>query len=214
LSSEPANATHASVTGNCESCHSSTTSWLSGVKFTHSPANAVGTGTCDTCHNGTTAKGKTVTHIPVTTGVSKCDSCHRSQVSFASAVTMNHSAVSTSTCKSCHNGSYTTQGATGALAKPTNHIPEAQLLNGASMDCNTCHTSTASWGTTRMNHNASLGNGAGWCKACHATGTSYLGSMEKKSLTHEAKSTPPTDCSQSGCHRPLGSKGVAYSKWD
>jgi hypothetical protein len=37
--------------------------------------------------------------------------------------------------------------------------------------------------------------------------------MEKKSLTHE-KSTGVTDCSQSGCHRPLGNKGAAYSKWD
>ena len=66
-----------------------------------------------------------------------------------------------------------------------------------------------------MNHNASLGNGAGWCKACHQSGTSYAGGMEKKSLTHEAKKgTVPTDCSMSGCHRPLGSKGSTYTKWD
>ena len=36
-----------------------------------------------------------------------------------------------------------------------------------------------------MNHNNSQGNGAGWCKACHQSGTNYLGNMEKKSLTHE-----------------------------
>jgi hypothetical protein len=128
---------------------------------------------------------------------------------------MNHSAVSTATCKSCHNGSYTSAGSQGALAKPSNHIPEVQLLNGASMDCNTCHTSTSSWGSMRMNHNNSMGNGAGWCKACHASGTNYMGSGEKKSLTHQARSgVVPTDCSQSSCHRPLGSKGAAYSKWD
>jgi len=50
------------------------------------------------------------------------------------------------------------------------------------------------------------------CKTCHASGTSYLGDMEKKSVTHESSSG--TDCSQSGCHRPLGNKGVAYVKWD
>ena len=65
-----------------------------------------------------------------------------------------------------------------------------------------------------MNHNNSLGGGAGWCKACHASGTSFLGSMEKKSLTHERKTPPAIDCSESGCHRPLGNKGAAYSKWD
>ncbi len=215
LTAKPATATHSGVTGSCESCHSSTTSWLSGVKYTHSVANAVGTGTCDTCHNGSTAKGKPATHIPVNSGTAKCDSCHRSQTSFAASVTMNHSVVTTSTCKSCHNGSYTSVGPKGALAKPTNHIPEIQLLNGASMDCNACHSGTGSWTGARMNHNNSMGSGAGWCKACHATGASYLGNMEKKALTHKAVSgVVPVDCSQSGCHRPLGNKGAAYSKWN
>ncbi len=209
---KPNTPTHVGVT-TCESCHRSTTSWLT-VVFGHSPANAVGTGTCDTCHNGTTAKGKTPTHIPVTTGVAKCDSCHRSQTSFATAVAMNHTVVSTATCKSCHNGSYVSQGTTGALAKPVNHIPEIQLLNGTSMDCKACHTSTTSWGSMRMNHNASLGGGAGWCKACHATGTNFLGRMDKKSPTHKTTNPPATDCSNAGCHRPLGNKGATFVEWD
>ena len=212
LTAKPANTTHAAITGSCEACHRSTASWLS-VQFTHSPANAVGTGTCDTCHNGVTALGKPATHIPVPAGVAKCDSCHRSQVSFASSVTMNHSVVTTATCKSCHNGNYLSAGVQGALAKPVNHIPEVQLLNGANMDCKDCHTGTVSWTSMTMNHNNSMGNGAGWCKACHQTGTSYLGSMEKKSLTHD-RSTGVTDCSQSGCHRPLGTKGTTYRKWN
>jgi hypothetical protein len=45
-----------------------------------------------------------------------------------------------------------------------------------------------------------------------AVRNSYLGSMEKKALTHE-KSTGVTDCSQSGCHRPLGVRGTPYSSW-
>ena len=93
---------------------------------------------------------------------------------------MNHTVVATSTCRSCHNGSYTSQGNTGALAKPANHIPEAQLLNGTAMDCNACHTGTTSWATVRMNHNASQGNGSGWCKSCHASGTNFLGNMDKE----------------------------------
>jgi hypothetical protein len=120
--------------------------------------------------------------------------------------------VTTATCKSCHGGSFVSQGAT---AKPTNHIPESQLLNGASMDCNACHTSTTGWTAIRMNHNASTGNGGGWCKACHATGTNFLGNMERESITHERRSPVPTDCSQSGCHRPLGNTGGAnYTRWE
>ncbi|WP_284619042.1 cytochrome c3 family protein [Aquabacterium humicola] len=206
---KPPTPLHATVTGNCESCHKSTASWAN-VSFAHSPSNAVGTGTCDTCHNGSTAKGKPATHLPIPSGIARCDSCHKSQASWTTSVTMNHSVVTTGLCKSCHNGSYT---GSNALAKPANHIPEVQLLNGAGMDCNACHSSTTSWGTQKMNHNGSLGNGAGWCKACHQSGTSYAGGMERKSLTHE-KSTGVTDCSQSGCHRPLGTKGSPYTKWD
>ena len=126
---------------------------------------------------------------------------------------MNHTVVTSASCKSCHNGSYVNVGAQGAKAKPANHIPEVQLLNGAAMDCNACHVGTSSWGGPRMNHNNSQGSGAGWCKACHQSGTNFAGGMERKSLTHE-KNAGVVDCSQSGCHRPLGNKGSSYSKWD
>jgi hypothetical protein len=82
------------------------------------------------------------------------------------------------------------------------------------MECNACHTATTAWTTLRMNHNASMGSGAGWCKACHASGTSYLGAMDRKSLTHRTSNPVPADCSTSGCHRPLGTRGTAYSRWD
>lgn len=213
LTSKPLTATHATVTGNCESCHRSTSSWLS-VQFTHSPANAVGTGTCDTCHNGVTALGKPPTHIPVPAGIAKCDSCHRSQVSFATSFSMNHAVVTTGTCKSCHNGNYLSVGTQGALAKPVNHIPEVQLLNGASMDCKDCHTGTVSWTALAMNHNNSMGSGAGWCTACHATGTSYQGNIQRMALNHRGGTTVKVDCSQSGCHRPLGNTGSTYRNWN
>jgi hypothetical protein len=172
------------------------------------------TGQCATCHTGgyPPADGKPANHIPYQTvavsATANCDACHRgSFTSWANGKFHTYFTVSTG-CKTCHTGAY--MNATG---KPINHIPEVQLLNGASMDCNACHTSTASWGSMVMNHNNSQGNGAGWCKACHQSGTSYLGSMQKKSLTHRS-ATGVTDCSQSGCHRPLGTKGTPYTKWD
>jgi hypothetical protein len=127
---------------------------------------------------------------------------------------MNHTVVAAATCKSCHNGSYLSEGTTGALAKPANHIPEAQLLNGAAMDCKACHASTATWISNRTNHNGSMGNGSGWCIGCHLSGQTYLGGMDRKSMTHERKTPPWKDCSESGCHRPLGNRGTAYTNWD
>jgi Cytochrome c7 and related cytochrome c len=209
---KPNNSIHTGVVGNCESCHKSTASWNSAT-FAHSPANAVGTGTCDSCHNGSTATGKPGNHIPIQVSSVKCDSCHKSQAAWATSVTMNHSPfTNVQACKTCHVTNYAGQG---ALAKPNNHIPEAQLLNGASMDCKACHTSTTAggFGTAAMNHNNSQGNGSGWCYACHASGTAFLGNMERKSLTHERR-TGVTDCSQSGCHRPLGNTGSTYRNWD
>jgi hypothetical protein len=206
---KPANPVHVGVTV-CESCHKSTSSWQN-VQYTHAPGNQVGSGTCDTCHNGSTATGKTAGHIPVQVATVKCDGCHRSQVAFSQGTTTNHSLLGAQPCKTCHTPAYVSQGPD---AKPANHIPEAQLLNGASMDCKACHASTASWATERMNHNSSMGSGAGWCKACHVSGTNYLGNMEHKALNHEAGKTTPIDCSQSGCHRPLGNQGRTYSSWD
>ena len=204
--------THVVTTAACDSCHKSTTTWLGAGA--HTAANAVGTGTCDTCHNGVAAKGKGPTHIPVPAGAAKCDSCHKSQASFTASMTMNHTVVTTAECKTCHNGQYLAAGRSGALAKPANHVPEAQLLGGALLDCKSCHSSTTSWLTERMNHNGSQGNGAGWCKSCHDSAVRYGGTMERKTLRHEAKTGQViTDCSQSGCHRPLGTRGTPYTKW-
>jgi hypothetical protein len=197
-------AGHVVTSAACDSCHS-TSAWKP-ANFSHTGVTA---GTCATCHNGTTATGKNATHIPTT---ASCDACHTTTV-FKPG-TMNHTVVTGTPCKTCHNGAFTAVGRTGALAKPANHIPEAQLLNGAALDCNACHTGTTVWTAETMNHNASQGNGAGWCKACHMSGTSYLGRMEKMPLNHRNRTPAPTDCSQSGCHRPLGNTGSTYRNWD
>jgi hypothetical protein len=81
------------------------------------------------------------------------------------------------------------------------------------MTCSFCHTSTNAGGfgtgmlvsSTTM-HNNSKGNGTdGFCKTCHASGTSYLGVLgSKKSVTHQKSGA--TDCVNSGCHN------VQYTK--
>lgn len=202
--SKPSN--HIPTTTSCDACHTTGGTFTTST-FTHSATQGVITGQCSTCHNGSyttwNALGKTPTHVATT---ASCDTCHKGYASFSGAA-FNHTGVSPGTCSTCHY-----QGGSG-LAKPTNHIPyESQLLAGSSMNCDACHKSTTSFATQTMNHNNSQGNGSGWCKGCHASGTSYLGSMEKKSLTHE-KSTGVTDCSQSGCHRPLGNRGTPYNSW-
>ena len=197
-------ASHLATTSSCDVCHRTTT-WTP-ASFNHQGVTA---GTCATCHNGTQATGKAAQHIPTT---ASCDACHNT-TTFSTA-TMNHTVVTATQCKVCHNGSYTSEGTTGALAKPANHVPEVQLLNGAALDCNACHTNTSSWTAETMNHNGSQGNGSGWCKACHQTGTTYLGNMKKMTLNHRNRTPAPTDCSQSGCHRPLGNTGSTYRAWD
>jgi hypothetical protein len=129
---------------------------------------------------------------------------------------MKHTGI-VSGCANCHNGQVFA-GVT-PKSKPSNHIPyAANLTGGASMACEFCHKPTVFTAFTALvssttMHNGTQGNGSGWCKTCHASGTSYLGvTGDKKSVTHQ--SSTATDCSQSSCHRPLGSKGSTYTNWD
>jgi hypothetical protein len=201
-----------SGTVNCIACHT-TTAWKPST-FNHTQVPV--TAQCATCHSGAypPADGKPTLHIPyqlVTAAASaNCDVCHRNSLTTWANGKLHANVTVTGQCKTCHNGNYTTQAAVG---KPTNHVPETQLLNGAAMECNACHSSTTAW-TERMNHNSSMGGGAGWCKGCHLLGTTYAGHFQRKALTHKTKVPPAIDCSESGCHRPLGTKGSTYSAWD
>lgn len=219
---------------SCNTCHVSTSSWGS-TKF-HTSITV--TDYCTTCHQATSYKAinpagstatttlfPTATHIPITgTTTVNCNKCHKATDTTFTAATMDHASVATAViaCKTCHSGSYTTQKTPtgqGALGKVSNHIPhETAILNGATLDCSACHTSTTAWTTEKMNHNNTQGSGTGsttaYCKTCHASGgTTYLGNMQKMSITHYQKTPVPLDCSTSGCHKPLGSKGTVYSKW-
>ena len=208
------NSTHIPVgVTNCIACHT-TTKWTPS-SFNHT--QTVATAQCASCHTGTfpPADGRGAGHLPYQliagAAAANCDACHKNSFTTWANGKFHANFTVTGQCKTCHSGSYTSQAAVG---KTANHIPEAQLLNGAAMECNACHTSTASWGTVRMEHNNSLGGGAGWCKGCHLRGTSYAGSLERMALTHKTKTPPAIDCSESGCHRPLGTKGSTYKNWD
>ena len=194
---------HIQTNDACDNCHRSTATW-SGARYSHV---TVTPGTCSTCHNGATAPGKPANHMQTTMS---CDTCHRS-TAWVPAAGFNHAGVVPGSCGTCHK-----PGGPG-LAAPSNHIPyQAQLLAGASMGCDACHASTTTFTAETMNHNGSQGNGSGWCKGCHQNGTNYLGNMRKNSLTHQGSTVggvAVTDCSQSGCHRPLGNQGSTYRSW-
>ena len=208
---------HLPTTQPCSTCHSST-SYYPGIM------NHLGiVSGCTTCHNGQVFAGvtpvsKPVNHLPTSGG---CENCHvpgsTASGGFANGV-MNHVGIAGG-CTNCHNG----QAFAGITpkTKPSNHIPYAtSLLGGASMVCELCHKSTVFTAFTSLNsnsiqHNGSMGNGSGWCKTCHLSGTNYLGvTGSKMVLNHRGVTPTPTDCSQSGCHRPLGGIGSTYTNWN
>ena len=211
---KPAN--HLPTSATCETCHSTSNfTTFSGTLMKHT---GIVSG-CAICHNGQSFAGvtpvsKALSHLPTSLA---CETCHStSKFTSFSGTAMNHAGI-LNNCTICHNGQVF-QGVT-PVSKPSNHIPyAANLTGGSSMGCEFCHTPTVftaftALTTSTIMHNSTQGNGSGWCKTCHATGTSYLGvTGDKKSVTHQ--SSTATDCSQSGCHKPLGSKGTSYVNWD
>jgi hypothetical protein len=199
-----------SSAANCDKCHKAGyTNWNPGKFHLY---NAGVTTQCATCHNGSYlgASTKSASHIPyasVTASASAaCETCHKSTTDWSTGK-FHTSVTVTSQCNVCHSTS-----SYGQMVKPSNHIPLAQLLNGTTLDCSACHklTTTGGFATATMNHNSSQGAGSGWCKGCHLSSTAYLGNMEKKSTSHLGGRT---DCSTSGCHRPLGTRGTTYRSW-
>ena len=196
-------AIHVSTTAQCDTCHN--TSSFKGAVFNHALVSPPVAGRCSSCH-GVTAKAKPGTHIPTT---AQCDTCHKNTATFAPA-TMSHSGttgpVAAGNCATCHNGTYVSSN---ALGKPSNHIPTTTPVGMPGNECSKCHTSTTSFTTVRMNHGTMLTS----CVTCHDSTSPYAGNMVKiNRAKHE--SAGAKDCSSSGCHRPLGSRGSPYSNWD
>jgi len=211
--SKPSN--HLPTTQPCSLCHN-------GASYYPGVMNHTGISSgCTTCHNGQVFAGvtpvsKPVNHLPTNRPCETCHTTSNTSPGGFSGGTMNHTGI-VSGCANCHNG----QAFAGVApkSKSTNHIPYAMyLLGGASMSCEFCHSrtvftsfTTGLVSSTTM-HNGSLGKGSGQCTGCHLnTGTAYIGVRGRKSLTHEKSGH--TDCSDSGCHRPLGNEGNTYTSW-
>jgi hypothetical protein len=204
----------------CETCHSiSNFTTFSGTGMVHT---GITTG-CASCHTSQVFQGvspvsKLSNHLPTTL---VCETCHL-PVNFSTfnGTVMVHTGI-TSGCATCHSNTTYQNGMTPKY-KPSNHIVySGNLTGGSTMACEFCHSTTSFTAFTALKsstiiHNGTQGNGSGWCKNCHATGvTANLGVQGTKSLTHNPiTGVTATDCSQSSCHKPLGSKGTAYVNFD
>ena len=225
---------------DCGICHASAAasfvSWAGGTY-----AHQAGDTNCSTCHNGSTATGMTTPpHIP--TASVQCSNCHVNTAASFTTYTMSHAAVSTSRCDSCHNGSYTTEGAKGALgtASYLNHVATS------GQDCAACHASAAatftSWaggtyahqvGDTNCStcHNGKIALGMATpphvpvatvqCSNCHSNSSA---SFTAYTMSHAAVSASRCDSCHNGSYTGEGTKGaqgtasypnhVATNGWD
>ncbi len=182
---------------DCISCHASAaasfTSW-SGGSYLHLATDT----NCSTCHNGSTALGLTTPpHIPTTT--TQCSNCHVNTAASFTTYTMVHSSVSAMRCDACHNGSYTTQGASGATG--TAAYPNHVATGGR--DCSTCHATAAanfsSWSGGTYTHLATDTN----CSTCH-NGTNAQGLTTPPHI-------PVTGVQCSNCHANTSPSFTAYT---
>jgi hypothetical protein len=187
INAQVKSATHVVTSAQCDSCHTSTSTWANAT-FTHD-ASAVGK--CSTCH-GTTALGKPSTHIPTT---AQCSTCHNNYTAFKPAV-MSHTGttgpLAVANCATCHGGAYV---AVNALSKPATHIPTAS-------QCDSCHKAGyAAWAPATMNHTGL----AGQCSTCHS-GAYVSQNAQSKPATHIA-----TAAQCDTCHS--GSVSGNYTTW-
>jgi len=216
---------HVATNGwDCATCHASAattfSSWAGG-KYTHQAGDT----NCSSCHNNTTALGMTTPpHIP--SAAVQCSHCHTNTAASFTTYAMTHSAVSALRCDACHNGSFASQGSSGALgtAAYANHVATA------GRDCVTCHAAAAasfsSWAGATYSHQAADTN----CASCH-NGTNALGmttpphipsatvqcsnchtntaaSFVTYTMSHSAVSTMRCDACHNGSYTSEGTKGA------
>jgi hypothetical protein len=187
--------THISTSAQCDTCHTSTTSWAT-APFNHATANPPVAGICASCHNGTNALGKPTNHIP--TGA-QCDTCHKNFTAFAPA-TMSHAGttgpLAAGNCSTCHNGSY---AYANALAKTASHIP-------TTAQCDTCHNNYTAFTPASMSHAGTAGPAAaGNCATCH-NGSYTAVNARAKPVSHI-----PTVLSCDTCHTTTAWKPTSFN---
>jgi hypothetical protein len=187
---------HVPTTQSCDGCHR-INAWMPLVTpYSHT---GVAAGTCSTCHINSypSIDVKPASHIPTTAA---CDACH-TKTAWLPLTKYAHTGVGTGTCQNCHVSPYTS-----ITLMPSNHIP-VTLGGMLGRECSLCHTSTTSFMTEKMNHGSVT-----VCKNCHDRTATYLGTMDKKSVTHDKAGK--TDCNNAGCHKPAaGGRGTLFVKW-
>lgn len=194
---------HIPTTRSCDDCHRMGLSWTPVITpYSHTGVVA---GSCATCHTSVYpgVEFKPANHLPTSAA---CDTCHHSYTAWL-PTTYNHSGVAVGTCQTCHSGAYP-----NIVTKPSNHIPTMTPAGMPGNECSNCHSSTTSFTTERMKHGTMQTS----CVTCHDTSSPYAGSMTKvnrSSGDHRNAGAAGKDCSSTGCHKPLGSRGTAYSRW-
>ncbi len=205
----PSSWNHYGSTSSCVTCHvtggegaafvKTAISGTSSEAFAHNAANAAIT--CESCHHSYSSWSGAI-YSPHASGT--CSSCHDGVRATGTAQKSGHTSVSgTTDCTDCHSGTTTWTGALSA--KPSTHI-----VYNSGTSCTSCHVgSSTTSGASLHGYVSSYA-----CTTCHLTGASNtLGVSGKKAVGHEGMGSGD-DCSKSGCHKPLGNKGTAYTNWD
>ena len=184
------------TTGDCSNCHSSTTSFTSGV--TSKPANHIPTlQACTLCHSNSanyavytmnhsgitnncaqchaagltfaniTPKEPPATHLPIS-GLA-CENCHSPTVftAFGPGTAMKHTGI-TGNCASCHETGKTWYGVT-MVDRPTAAQDPNHPTTG---DCSNCHSSTTSFNTAVAKPSNHIPTSQA-CTLCHSNSANY-----------------------------------------
>ena len=209
------------TTGECATCHTSTTSFTTGVTG-GKPANHIPTtAACTLCHTNTITfkpgvmnhtgitSGCTTCHAASTTGTvftgvtpkpqgaghipttADCATCHTSTTAFGPGTAMNHAGISQRLRDLPRHGQELHRG-DHLRTKPANHIPSTTA-------CETCHAAAnfKSFAGTPMNHAPVTATS---CATCHETGKSWFGVTIVTRPTATQNPNHPTTGECATCH--------------
>src|SRR5882672_950219 len=216
------------TTGDCGSCHLSTTSFNSGTMM---PAGHIPTSQpCTLCHsNPSDFSVYLMLHDGISSG---CATCHAAGLSFANIAPpilveppANHIAFGSAACESCHTASNFTTFVISNKSPPMDHAAVASLscaschglgLSWAgipatvvepvnhvpigSTACTSCHSAT-DFSTFVIANAVPPMNHTGFtsgCTACHGPGMSWVGTPAVKTLP--ATHIPTGTLACEGCH--------------